>query len=325
MLNITLLGTGGGMPIPNKFLSSALLRYQSRKILIDCGEGTQVAMRVNNTGFKSLDIICLTHGHGDHIFGLPGLLSTMANSGRSTPVTIIGPLGIKDKLEGLISAIGFLTFEIEILESPKADLFIQLKPQGLVVTEHTVGNSQTSDIILSTLNLDHATPCIAYSMYIPRAPKFHLERALAKDIPKIYWKRLQKGETVKDGNNIYLPKMVLGKARPGIKFSYVTDTRPIEAIPDFIHKSDLFICEGTYSNDEDIEKAINYKHMIFSETANLARLGKVKELWITHFSPSIEDPKIHINNVVDIFPDTRIGIDGLSKTLAYPNSNDSED
>ncbi len=102
MLNVTLLGSGGSLPMPNRFLSSLLINYESRKILIDSGEGTQVAMRNSNSGFKSLDIICLTHAHGDHIFGLPGLLSTIGNSDRTDAITIIGPKGIRKIIEGMI-------------------------------------------------------------------------------------------------------------------------------------------------------------------------------------------------------------------------------
>ena len=108
MIVVTLLGSGGGMPMPNRYLSSMLIDYQSRKILIDCGEGTQVSMRENKTGFKTLDIICLTHFHGDHIYGLPGLLSTMGNSGRTESLTIIGPSGVNEIIQALRQTIPYL-------------------------------------------------------------------------------------------------------------------------------------------------------------------------------------------------------------------------
>ena len=101
MIDLLLLGCGGGIPMPNRFLSAVLLSYKGRKILIDCGEGTQVSMRISNAGFKSIDIICITHIHGDHIVGLPGLLGTIGNSGRTEPLTIIGPEGITETVNKL--------------------------------------------------------------------------------------------------------------------------------------------------------------------------------------------------------------------------------
>lgn len=318
MLNITLLGSGGGMPMPGRFLSSMLIKYQSRKILIDCGEGTQVAMRSNKSGFKSLDIICLTHVHGDHIFGLPGLLSTIGNSDRTDPITIIGPTGIRKIIEGMILAIPFLPFDIDILEQPNSLLHLDIASQSLTVNENSIESRGDSGLILSTLELDHSSPCLGYSFYVPRKPKFFPEKAIRKNIPIKYWNRLQNGQTIIDGNHTYLPDMVLGEERKGIKLSYITDTRPTDTIPEFIDESDVFVCEGTYGNDEDMEKAIKNKHMTFAEAAGLASRGNVKELWLTHFSPAMDKPELYHNNAIDLFSNTILGQDGLTNTINYP-------
>lgn len=297
MVNLTLLGTGGGMPMPHRFLSSLLINYQGGKLLVDCGEGTQVAMRLVRAGFKAINTICITHIHGDHIFGLPGLFSTIGNSNRTEPITIIGPEGIWRVLEGLLVSLPYLPYEINILESPT---YLQL-----------------DNLEVRTVELDHSAPCLGYSFYFKRAPKFMLERAEANNIPKIFWNRLQKGEVIEHEGRIYTPDMVLGQDRRGIKLSYITDTRPVDTIPEFISDSDLFICEGTYGSNEDIEKAIKNKHMTFQEAAELAKEGNVKELLMTHFSPSIEDPELSLQNATNIFENTVIGYDGLTKTLSY--------
>ncbi|NLY61975.1 MAG: ribonuclease Z [Clostridiales bacterium] len=342
MLNVTLLGSGGGMPMPDRFLSSLLIKFASRKILIDCGEGTQVAMRKYKSGFKSLDIICLTHDHGDHIFGLPGLLSTIGNSGRTDPITIMGPVGIKRIIEGMMVAIPFLPFDLDIVECTGSSFSIHMVSQKLRVkktyletndnkvndnnyyniADNNISTNDTDNtsLVLSILELDHSSPCLGYSFYLPRRPKFNPEKALEAKIPVKYWSRLQKGQVVMDNKRTYHPSMVRGKERKGIKLSYIVDTRPTADIPDFIHESDLFICEGTYGDSDDMKKAIKNKHMTFAESAQLASLGKTKELWLTHFSPAMDKPEQYMDNARQIFVKTVLGYDGLSKSLQFPES-----
>jgi len=306
MLNLTLLGSGGGMPMPNRFLSSLLINYQGRKILIDCGEGTQVAMRKMNTGFKAIDIICITHVHGDHIFGLPGLLSTIGNSDRTDPITIIGPVGITKVIEGLMVSISYLPYEINIIENHKGSLNITNSTKGLEIKDDNLTNSE---IVMSIIELDHSAPCIGFNFYLSRKAKFLTQKAEFNQVPREIWSRLQNGEIVIYNEKTYEPNMVLGEEIKGIKLSYISDTRPIISIPEFIKASDLFICEGTYGDDDDIEKAIKNKHMTFREAAELAYKGSVKELLLTHFSPSIDDPDQYKINSEGIFSNTIIGFD----------------
>lgn len=299
MLNITLLGSGGGMPMPNRFLSALLINYMGRKILIDCGEGTQVAMRKMNAGFKNIDIICISHFHGDHIFGLPGLLSTMANSARTKPVTIIGPLGLKKVIEGFFYVISYLPFEIKIIEDPKTAINI------------------IDGIEISTLNLIHSSPCIGYSFYVKRKPEFLPEKAKGNDVPREIWKRLQNEETVELDSKVYSPNMVLGKERRGIKLSFITDTRPFDGIISFVKESDLFVCESTYLEEDDQIKAIQNQHMTCKEATGLASNAKVVELLLTHFSSAIDQPHAKCDYIKSLFSDTIIGFDGWNKSLTY--------
>lgn len=315
LLNLSLLGSGGGMPMPNRFLSSLLINFKGRKILLDCGEGTQVAMRKINSGFKSIDIICITHCHGDHIFGLPGLLSTIGNSDRINPITIIGPRGIKDIVKGMMVAVPYLPYEIHIIESSKGLLGLKVISGTLEVKK--LGELFKEDIVLDTLELDHSTPCLGYSFYLKRKPRFNPEKAKLNNVPKEIWNKLQNGETIIYENQRYEPNMVLGEERRGIKLSYITDSRPIDRIIDFISKSDLFVCEGTYGDNEDLEKAIKNKHMTFAEAAKLAYEGKVNELLLTHFSTAMDEPELYIKNAKDIFTNTVIGYDGFVKNLGF--------
>ena len=261
MLDIALLGTGGGMPMPNRFLSSLLIKYKGKNILIDCGEGTQVSMRVLKWGFKSIDI--------------------------------------------------------DIVEDPKAFLGIDFLSKGVAVEEINQKDIYNKDMIISTLKLDHSSPCIGYSLYIPRKPRFYVDKAITNGVPKKIWKKLQNGETIIHKGKTYEPSMVLGETRKGIKLCYITDTRPMDIIPEFVKDSNLFVCEGTYGDDRDWEKALKNKHMTFSEAAELANKGNVDELLLTHFSPSMDEPEIYKQNGKNIFNNTIIGYDGFTKTLSF--------
>lgn len=308
MLDISMLGTGGGMPVPERFLSAALIRYEGRKILVDCGEGTQISMKLLGWGFKTIDAICISHVHGDHIVSLPGLLMTLANSGKKDLLTIIGPRDIKRVVEGLRVIVPELPFPIEILEDPRETITLKLNTKG------------TIDI--DTLELDHSIPCIGFSLKVKRSPKFDREKALSNNVPKRLWSTLQRQENVEFEGQVYNADMVLGEDREGLKVSYITDTRPIETIPPFIKNSDLFICEGNYGSDKDQEKAIKNKHMTFREAGRLAREGNVDKLVLTHFSPALGLPEDYIENAREEFKNTIASEDRMIFTLNFKKSTD---
>lgn len=316
MIDVALLGTGGGMPIPNRFLSSMLISYKGRKILVDCGEGTQVSMRLLKWGFKSIDVILLTHIHGDHILGLPGLFATMGNSGRINPITIIGPKGIRKFLEGLMVAVPYLPYSVYLVEASSNSFRINFTKEGLDIDKAN-GSLDYEDLIISTIELDHSSSCIGYSFCIPRRPKFNPKKARSLNIPKNLWKNLQNGQSIEYEGQVIKPNTVLGKERRGIKLSYITDTRPIDPIVNFIRESDLFICEGTYGDNDDLKNAIKNKHMTFAEAADLASRANVRELWLTHFSTAMDNPEGYIHNATDVFPNTKVGYDRMMTTLNY--------
>ncbi|MDU2672386.1 MAG: ribonuclease Z [Clostridium sp.] len=311
MVDIAMLGTGGGMPMVERYLSAALINFKGRKILIDSGEGTQVSMRILGWGFKSIDVICITHSHGDHIVGLPGLLGTIGNSGREEPIIILGPKGIKDVIKGLRVICPYLPYELIIIENPH-NIKLSVDKNRMNFEDRFEG-----DIIINSLELDHSASCIGYNFIINRRPKFDVNKAELNNVPKKLWSTLQKVESVKEDNIIYTKDMVLGDIRKGIKISYITDSRPIKEIINFISRSDLFICEGTYGNNEDMEKAIKNKHMTFSEAANLAKEGMVKELLLTHFSPSLIEPEMYLINATSIFYNTVVAYDRIIKTIKF--------
>ncbi|WBW97006.1 ribonuclease Z [Oceanirhabdus sp. W0125-5] len=301
MIDITLLGCGGSLPTPNRSLTSLFLSHNGKSILIDCGEGTQVSMKIAHTGFKNIDIICLTHVHADHVAGLPGLLLTIGNSGRVDPLLLVAPTQSKDILTGLLKLCMALPFEVRFLEC----------------NENRVTQFHHNGIDIQALPVEHSIPTVCYSFNISRKKKFNVNKALSLNIPKTYWSILQSGDNVEFKGTTYTPDMVLGDDRKGIKICYCTDTRPIPELNNFIYNSDLFICEGMYGDDAELSKAIQNKHMLFSEAAHLSQNSNVKELWLTHFSPSLSDPIIYLDKTQEIFKNTILGEDRLSTTLKF--------
>lgn len=301
MLDVCLLGTGGMMPLPYRWLTALMTRFNGSHLLIDCGEGTQIAIKEKGWSFKPIDVICFTHYHGDHISGLPGLLLTMGNTDRKEPLTLIGPKGLERVVNSLRVIAPELPFELKFIE----------------ITE-PVQSFEINGYRLTAFRVRHNVICYGYTVEIERAGKFDVERAEARGIPKQYWRYLQKGESIELDGNILTPDMVLGAPRKGIKLTYCTDTRPTDSIRQHAAGSDLFICEGMYGEKEKASKAVEYKHMTFYEAAALAKEADVKEMWLTHYSPSLTRPEEYMDEVRKIFPRAAAGKDRMSVELDFP-------
>lgn len=300
MLDVCLLGTGGMMPLPGRRLTALMTRYNGSSLLIDCGEGTQVAIKEKGWTFKPIDAICFTHYHADHISGLPGLLLTMGNTDRREPLTMIGPKGLERVVNSLRVICPELPFPIVFHEVTAPEEVIEMN--GYKITAFRV---------------QHNITCYGYSLEISRKGKFDVERAKAQEIPIKCWNPLQKGETVTLDGKTYTPDMVLGPARKGLKVTYCTDTRPIPSISEHAKGSDLFICEGMYGEPEKQAKAKEFKHMTFYEAAKLAKDAEAAEMWLTHFSPSLVGPQRYMDEVQKIFPAAELGKDGRSVELLF--------
>ena len=301
MLDVCLLGSGGMMPLPYRWLTALMTRYNGSQLLIDCGEGTQIALKEKGWSFKPIDVICFTHYHGDHISGLPGLLLTMGNADRKEPLTLIGPKGLERVVSSLRVIAPELPFEIHYREITEPEQIFEMDGYRL-----------------KAFRVKHNVICYGYTIEIDRAGKFDVQRATEQKIPKEYWKHLQKGETVELDGRILTPEMVLGPPRRGIKLTYCTDTRPTDSIRKDAKESDLFICEGMYGEKEKAAKAVEYKHMTFYEAANLAKEAEVGEMWLTHYSPSLRHPEEYMDEVRAIFPHAIAGKDRMTTELDFP-------
>ena len=300
MLDVCLLGTGGMMPLPYRWLTSMIARYNGQSILIDCGEGTQIALKEKGWSPKPIDVICFTHFHADHISGLPGMLLTMGNAEKTTPLLMIGPKGLARVVNALRVIAPELPFEIQY--------------QEITEQEQTF---QFDGFRIEAFRVNHNVICYGYNIVVERKGKFQLDKALGLGLDRKYWSRLQKGETIELPEGTYTPDMVMGEERKGIKVTYCTDSRPTDGIVKNAKDADLFICEGMYAEKEKLNKAKQYKHMTFYEAADMAKRAEVKELWLTHFSPSLVRAEDYMPQVRDIFANAYLGKDGKSVELTF--------
>jgi ribonuclease Z len=299
MIDIMLLGTGGTIPLPSRALSSLLVRIGQEMLLFDCGEGTQINMRRYGWGFKTLSTLCLSHLHADHVAGLPGILLTVGNAGRTEPMSIIGPVGTQRAVAGLLTIAPHLPYTVEVHELAGGE-------------ELAVHGAR-----LATTALDHHIPCLGFRLDVSRARRFDPERARTLGVPVLQWKTLQQGQPVEVDGRTVEPDAVLGAARRGLRLAYVTDTRPTPDLPGFVAGADLLVCEGTYGDPADAVNAVQNRHMLFSEAAQIAREGQVRHLWLTHFSATMLDPDAYAEQATQIFPATTVAHDGISTSLHF--------
>ena len=300
MIDLMLLGTGGMLPLPDRWLSSLLVRVNGALTLFDCGEGTQIAWRQAGWSMRRLGAICLSHTHADHVAGLPGLLHAVANADRVEPIALYGPIGTADVVRGLRTIAPHLPFEVRVTELRSGDR-IPL-PGGMA------GRCEAGE---------HALPVLAYRADLPRNRAFLPVRARELGVPTELWGALQRGENGRWDGGEASPDDVLGPPRRGLSVVYVTDTRPLPGLAALAADADLLVCEGTYGSDEDGEKAVRNRHMTFREAATLAREAGVTRLWITHFSPGVDDPGAFAGNATEVFAGAVVGHDGMSETLAF--------
>ncbi len=301
MIDLLLLGNGGMMPMPNRWLSSLLVRVDGNLILFDCGEGTQIPWQTTGWGFKRLGTICLSHLHADHVAGLPGLFHAVANAGREEPVVIYGPPGTIRVVSALREIAPVLSFEIRIREVDEGEL-LDL-PGG---------------VSLTVLRGDHSLPCNLYRLSVDRGRRFMAAEAEAAGIPLDLWRELQAGRDVEVDGRIVEAEGFLGPPRAGLSVGFLTDTRPVPGMPTFFADVDLLVSEGTYGDSANKPKAVEKKHLTFQEAATIAREANARALWLTHFSPALLDPAAWLSEATAVFPNAILGFSGLEATLSFP-------
>lgn len=288
------------MPLPRRALTALMTRYNGSSLLIDCGEGTQVSIREQGWSFHSIDVICITHFHGDHVSGLPGLLLSMGNAERTAPLKIIGPKGLRRVVQSLLVIAQGIPFEIEYVE-------MQEEEEEFFLNGYHI----------RAFKVRHNVVCYGYTVEIPRSGRFDVEKAKENGVPMRAWSPLQKSDSVEIDGVVYTSDLVLGPKRKGIKLTYCTDSRPCDGIVKNAHGADLFICEGMYGEKEKAASAREKKHMTFYEAARLAAEAEVDEMWLTHYSPSLIRPEEYMKDVREIFSAAVPGKDRMYRELNF--------
>lgn len=308
MVDITLLGTAALMPIPERALTAVTLTCSGHTILFDCGEGTQTAARKAGVSLMKADIIALTHYHGDHIFGLPGLMQTMSCMNRTETLYITGPKGLAEAMAPILLMTGRTEYPVVLIELPEEGAEL-----GTIVPGWPKGAK------LTPFPTEHRVPSQGYRFALERAGRFIPEKAKALGIPMKQWKRLQCGNSIETENGTVLPEQVMGAPRKGISVVFSGDTMLCDSLIENARNVDLMICEGTYGEDDQGEAAAEYGHMNFANAAKAAAAANARELWLTHYSQVVEEPEKYLPNAKRYFENTVCGIDGMRTTLRFEN------
>ena len=300
------------MPLERRFLTCLFAGFEGGSVMIDCGECTQVALRKADCRVSRLSLLLITHVHADHIAGLPGLCLTLQNAGKTSPLVIVGPRGLAKIVESLLCIARGLTFPIEVRELPQSAG--GRSPTGSF--DFDFENERKQTIRVDFLPLRHGIPCYGYRLTLARLPVFDPAAAKALDIPVKYYKTLHGGAavTLEDGRVIN-PEQVLCDGRKPLSVCYFTDTLPFAQLAEFAKDADLLISEGMYGDEEMRESIAEKKHMMFADSAKIARAANAARLWLTHYSPALTNPKQYIANAKKIFPNTTAAYDGITTTL----------
>jgi ribonuclease Z len=296
-LQVVFLGTAGSVPTTKRSLPAVLIKRRGEQILFDCGEGVQKQMIMAGVGFHKKMNIFVTHMHGDHVLGLPGLVQTMALLDREEKLEVYGPPGIKKFMESIRETVQFgLTFPVEIYEVEEA---------GTVFEEE--------EYTVQAVWANHVIPSLVYAFVEkPRPGKFYPEKAKALGVPEgPLWGQLQHGKEIKLQNGkIVKPEQVMGPPRPGRKIVYTGDTRPFDGLVEFAANADLLIHDATL-DDKLAEKADEDGHSTPSQAAKIAKRAKAKNLVLTHISARYEDTSMLLKQARKIFKNTLVAEDLL--------------
>jgi ribonuclease Z len=304
-MRVIFLGTAGSVPTPRRNLPAILLQREGEQLMFDCGEGVQRQMIIAKCGFHKNMRVFITHMHGDHVLGLPGLLQTMALLNRERKLHIYGPAGIRRFLEDIKEAVQFvLTFPVEAHEIIESGTLCDEE-------EYTVEAAQS----------DHVIPSFAYAFIEkPRPGIFHPEKAQALGVQKgPLWSSLQRGHKIKlSRGRVVKPEEVMDHPRLGRKIVYTGDTRPFKGLARLAENANLLIHEATL-DDDLAERAREDGHSTPTEAAQEARKAMAKQLVLTHISARYTDSRVLLRQAKKTFKNTVVAKDFMQIEIPLPS------
>jgi ribonuclease Z len=305
-MQVIFLGTAGSIPTTQRALPAIAIRRKDELIIFDCGEGIQRQMIKARVGFHKKTKIFVTHMHGDHVLGLPGIMQTMSLLNREKELEVYGPVGIKTFVEAIKQTVQFgLTFPIKVME---------ICEEGIVCEER--------EYTVQAVRADHVVSALAYAfMEKPRPGRFNKERAKNLGVPQgPLWSKLQHGGSVQLSNGrTVVPYDVLGKPRSGRKLVYTGDSRPSEALVKLSKDADLLVHEATLG-DELKERAFEDGHSTPSQAAETAKRAAAKRLILTHISARYKTPDSLLRRAKRVFKNVEIAEDFMRIDLPLNNS-----
>lgn len=291
---LTILGYNSAIPTVKSAPTAQFLEMEERCFLIDCGEGTQVQLRKAKAKFSKINHIFISHLHGDHVFGLPGLISSFRLLGRETPLHVYGPKGIKEMMETIF----------RITETH----------QGFEVVFHELSSKKSEKVFednrveVFTIPLDHRIYCNGY-LFKEKPKERHLNMQEISKYPEIEicdYHNLKRGKNIQLSDGYILKNENLTKpAEPSVSYAFCSDTRYLESIIPIIKNVDVLYHEATFLHD--LKKMADYTgHSTALEAAKIARKANVKKLILGHFSNRYHDLSVFLNEACEIFPETHL-------------------
>lgn len=300
-MQLVFLGTGGSWPSPERNVTSFALKRGKEIILFDCGEGTQRQLMISSASFMQITKIFISHFHGDHFLGLPGLIQSMALNNRENELHIYGPEGT-EALVDILMKLGYFnpTYEVVVRDLVPGDV--------LKFDEYKV----------TAVEACHNIPTLAYALEeCPRPGKFNKPRALELGIPEgRLFSQLQKGQTVSHDGKEFTPDMVMGPSRRGRKIVYSGDTKPCKAIEELAKDCDVLIHEATTDASLE-EKANEYGHSSSRQAAECAKNAAARFLILTHISPRYDEPDSILADAKKIFENSVVAEDFFEFEIKY--------
>ncbi len=293
-MEVHFLGTGGSIPTGFRAPPSVVVRREGELLMFDCGEGTQVRMGAHGLGLNKPMRVFISHMHGDHVLGLPGLLMSMSLLGRTRGMEIYGPPGIREFLESMGRILGYeLRFPVGVREVGAGEV---VEGRGYKVLIESA---------------EHGVPCNAFSLEEEPRREFLPDRAIELGVPKgPLWKELQLGRAVRVGDRVVEPSQVLGEPKRGRKIVYATDTRPSGPVMRLSMGADLLIHDATFDESKSKE-AEEYGHSTAAEAASIAKGAGAGTLVLFHLSPMYRDPAPLLLQARRIFPNSVVAYDSM--------------